>query len=292
METFVLVIAMLGIILAGSAIVMGERRYRKLKRRFEFQQAAIGDHHRILAAIYGAIAEQRLALAARKPRFPIEFTADFADDILLYELFAGKPDGFFIECGAYDGKRGSVTYPFEAIGWTGLLVEPGRAAHQACTRHRPASTVLHAALSKRGSTGLIDFVEVDSGDQSHSGARSHVSNASTPRRMPAGDKLVATQVLLTTMDQALSSHHGPIDLAVIDVEGHEPELFDGFDLERFRPRVMLVEEDPLGSRPELFASLRSRGYDVVGTIGWNRLLVRRDEPELIARARALGFEPA
>ncbi|MGH7132468.1 MAG: FkbM family methyltransferase, partial [Phycisphaerales bacterium] len=190
----------------------------------------------------------------------------------------------------YDGRQASVTYPFEAIGWTGLLVEPGPAAYEACKRHRPNSTVVNAAVSKKNSTGFIDFVEVKSPTQAHSGTRSHITTAATPKRIPGEDKLVRTKVPLTTMDEAVKFHPGRIDFAVIDVEGHEPELFDGFDLERLRPRALLVEEYPLGSRPELFSMLKSRGYEPVGTIGWNRILVHRDETELMQRAKLLQLD--
>src|SRR5438045_2172687 len=74
--------------------------------------------------VYALHAESKLRAAGRSPRIPIEFTSQFGEDLLIYDLFDGKFDGFFIEAGAFDGYRYSATYALEAIGWSGLLVEP------------------------------------------------------------------------------------------------------------------------------------------------------------------------
>ena len=40
-------------------------------------------------------------------------------------IFHGKRDGMFIECGANDGKKDSISYSFEKnYGWKGVLIEP------------------------------------------------------------------------------------------------------------------------------------------------------------------------
>ena len=48
------------------------------------------------------------------------------------ELLGHKTDGFFIECGAYDGETFSNTLLFELKrNWTGLLIEPNRNSYSA-----------------------------------------------------------------------------------------------------------------------------------------------------------------
>jgi hypothetical protein len=65
----------------------------------------------------------QLRLAGRTATLPVDFSAQFGEDILLWDIFRGQNDGFFIEVGAYDGVELSVSYIFEALGWRGLLVE-------------------------------------------------------------------------------------------------------------------------------------------------------------------------
>ena len=47
-----------------------------------------------------------------------------AEDALLWDLLGDREHGFFVEAGAYDGYTFSVSYLFECVGWSGLLVEP------------------------------------------------------------------------------------------------------------------------------------------------------------------------
>ncbi len=77
-----------------------------------------------------------------------------------------------------------------------------------------------------------------------------------------------------------------VDLCVFDVEGAERALLDGFDLARWRPRAMLIED--LGSGDDLPALLARDGYRQACWLFSNRLFVREDDPALLARARSLA----
>ena len=52
----------------------------------------------------------RLQREGRKPALPVEACSQWGEDVLLWDLFGGKTDGFFIEAGAFDGYTFSVTY--------------------------------------------------------------------------------------------------------------------------------------------------------------------------------------
>lgn len=42
----------------------------------------------------------------------------------IHELLGSKPEGFYIDVGAFDGLKASNTKYFEDIGWQGIVVEP------------------------------------------------------------------------------------------------------------------------------------------------------------------------
>src|SRR3954467_449899 len=82
-------------------------------------------HLRLKRRVSCLEATMKLLSLGRKPALPtLEFRSQFGEDSMLWALFAGQLDGFFIEVGAFDGYDCSVTYALEAIGWKGLLVEP------------------------------------------------------------------------------------------------------------------------------------------------------------------------
>ncbi|MFN0131828.1 MAG: FkbM family methyltransferase [Phycisphaerales bacterium] len=271
------------ILLAAMAGTIGvaHGRHRRVMRRLGRLEAA---NHELLQLMKPLVAAR-----AGGEGEAVEFRSQFGEDLVLWHLFAGKRGGFFIEVGAYDGYTYSVTFAFEQAGWTGLLVEPLPARFEACRDRRPRSRVVNAALSVRGSTGTATFHHIAS-DKKHYEASSYL-DAGTQRRRhmrpPKGNVQTVT-VPLTTMDNLLAEHAGPIDFVVLDVEGHELSLLDGFDLDRFKPAVLMVEDQSMGRDPELHDYLAKRGYEHVMWLSYNRVMIRRDRPELLARARSLA----
>lgn len=226
---------------------------------------------------------EQLRRAGRTPAFPLEFTSQYGEDCWLWELFGGKLDGFYIEVGAFDGVTYSVTYPFESVGWKGLLIEPITDRFEHARANRPGSRVVHAALAGPGSTGTCSFTVVSGENQ---GMLSYLTPTAINTRDVASTGLPTKKVTvpLTTMNDLLANHTGPIDFAVIDVEGGEIPLLEGFDLEKYRPKVLLIEEG-LPSRDSPVLQYLSRFPYVAAAYPWiNRVYIHKDETELIQRA--------
>jgi FkbM family methyltransferase len=279
------------VVLAVALAVVGwvaHERHQRVRRRLAQLERAHAESLLLLKPLYARAAAASLPAP---PRMPIEFRSQFGEDLWLYNLFDGRTDGFYVECGAFDGYTHSISYAFEALGWTGLLVEPIPERFEACRARRPASTVVHAALSRRGSRGQATFAHLLSAVR-HYETSSYLPGDAQRRRFRRPPKLPVRHVSvpLTTMDDLLASHAGPIDFVVLDVEGAEMDVLDGFDLDRFRPRAMLIEDHAMGRDPTLADALAARGYEHVAWIAYNRLFLRRDEPALLARARAIAQE--
>lgn len=109
------------------------------------------------------------------------------------------------------------------------------------------------------------------------------------RQRLASEGAVVTQmtVPLTTLDDLLAEHSGPIDFASIDVEGGEMDLLDGFNLDRFRPRIVMVEENLAPNNSPMDARMARDGYVMVGRLVPNSFYVRGDDAEMIARANEI-----
>lgn len=226
---------------------------------------------------------ERLRAAGKTPNLPLEFTSQYGEDCYLFELFDGKLDGFYIEVGAYDGYRYSVTYPFEAMGWTGLLVEPIPDRFERARTRRPGSRVVNAALAGPGSTGTCTFNVVDGNDIAMlSYLAPNAANMRDIRQSGAVTKSVT--VPLSTMDAMLAEHQGPIDVAVLDVEGGEIELLKGFDLLKHKPRVLMIEEGIPAPTSPTMQYLAKFPYTPVGYMWINRVYIHKDEKELIRRS--------
>jgi FkbM family methyltransferase len=243
--------------------------------------------------VYALEAAAALARAGRAARFPVEFVSQHGEDLLLWDLFDGALTGFFVEAGAFDGKTHSVTYALEAVGWRGLLVEPLPEAAAKCAALRTGSRTVAAALSgptlagpaTAGAGGAsareagFRFVHTWGGTWSHLADRP-ASPFTVDTSREASTLLT---VPVTTLNELLADHQGPIDVVVLDVEGAEASVLQGFSLERFRPRVMMIEDNSLGRSGELTAALAGRGYTHAAWSGVNRVYIRNDEAGLFAR---------
>ena len=216
-----------------------------------------------------------------------EFRSQNGEDVLLWALLGGAAIGRFIEVGAFDGFSFSVSYGFESVGWTGLLVEPLPDQFAACVARRGTfSRVVNAALGPAGSIGEAEFTVVGGGEM-----LSYLSLTDGHAARLARETAVVPRTVrapLTSMDALLEADPamdkpGAIDFAVIDVEGGELALLQGFDLTRFRPRVLLVEDNAMGRDTTVRRRIEAQGYWCVGNLEANDVFISRAEPALLAR---------
>jgi len=195
---------------------------------------------------------------------------DHAEDRLKAEFFGNKRDGFFVEVGANDPQRGSQTWGFEQRGWNGVLVEPQPDLAENLQRGRRARVVAAACSSPdRAGTTMPLYL---SGP--HSSLDSHLA---APGASPHG----TVDVPMRTLDDILAEANAPsaIDFVSIDVEGHEVSVLRGFDLARWRPRLILIE-DHLKSLAT-HRHLTQAGYRLIRRTGLNGWYVpSRAAPQL------------
>ena len=75
----------------------------------------------------------------------------------------------------------------------------------------------------------------------------------------------------TCLNDVLSNVTSAIDFVSHDVEGAERkfEVLTGFDLERYRPRIIVLEANVQEERQVLDAYLAPRGYFLARSMAWN-----------------------
>ncbi len=223
---------------------------------------------------YAEKVEKVLLASNRTPVRPVEFRSQCGEDGFIWDLFERGPapllEGFYIEVGAFNGYDFSTTYALDCAGWRGLLVEPIPERYAECVRNRPTARVVHAALGGPGSSGTTTFTVTD---DIHGGM---LSRLGVDRRARPGDVKSERQVTVpfTTMDALLAGHTGEIDVAVIDVEGAEVPLLKGFSLEKYGPKVILIEDEK-GETP-IEQHMRTRPYQQIGWMAFNRVYARND----------------
>jgi FkbM family methyltransferase len=183
---------------------------------------------------------------------------DHVENSLKAEFFAPHGGGYFVEVGANEPQRGSQTWQFEQAGWTGILVEPQPDLAERLRRTRRAHVVSAACSSKRNAGGTLRLYL--------SGPHSSLSRDLAITGVVADQ---AIDVPVRTLDDILeeAAAPAPIDFVSIDVEGHEVEVLSGFDLARWRPRLILIEDHVANLAKHRF--LTRAGYRLIRRTGLN-----------------------
>jgi FkbM family methyltransferase len=183
--------------------------------------------------------------------------------------------GIFVEAGANDGQTQSNTAYFARHrGWRGLLVEPIPELAARCRLARPESAVENCALVTSGADGqtvpmtycgLMSVVE--GGWDDPEAEKAHVETGRHIQSLAPYHVDVPGRSLSALLDQHKMNH---VDLLSLDVEGFERQALEGLDLERHRPRFILVEAR---FRDEIDRLLLSR-YDVIAELSHHDVLYR------------------
>jgi FkbM family methyltransferase len=179
--------------------------------------------------------------------------------------------GAFLEAGANDGYTWSNTYYLERIkGWHGVLVEAIPALSEECRRLRSRSIVHNCALVEPG------FAD-DQVTMTYSDLRSLItgSEADMERRAREDLKTYEVRVPTRTLDDVLAeSGVGELDFVSLDLEGFEARALRGLDLDRYRPRWLLIEIAGGGGRPAVERVI-GRRYQAVAELTAGDVLYRR-----------------
>ena len=199
-----------------------------------------------------------------------------AEEKALVRQFFGNADrGFFVEVGANEpASIHSQTWHLEQRGWRGILIEPNRALMDALVRQRPGSRVSNVACSSPEKAGVaelkIPYVSGGAIDTGKAALEVEIDHA--------GFAAYRTEtVKVVTLDSILAENHvSGIDLLSIDVEGTELDVLKGLDLNRYRPRLILLEDKLVYLNKHRW--LRRNGYRLVKRTLFNNWYVPEGEP--------------
>jgi FkbM family methyltransferase len=160
----------------------------------------------------------------------------------LFERFFGKrTTGMFVEIGAFDGLTYSNTWALAERGWEGLLVEPLPELAAKCRNnhqgHPQVHTIETAVGAFRGVTSLVLAGELTTANHAQA---TEYKTTEWARRLITDASI---EVPMTTLNSLLDERKVPVgfDLLVVDVEGYEGAVFEGFDLTHWLPKMLIVE---------------------------------------------------
>lgn len=194
------------------------------------------------------------------------FFAQYGEDIILSKIFSATKCGLAVEVGAFDGRAGSNSAYFDDIGWQCVLVEPNPALARRIRELRPNARLYQCAAGAH--EGGEATLHIPQGAET----LASISEESTQisRMLQSASAFTTVTVTETTLDHILSDAGAKqVDFITIDVEGHELEVLRGFSLGRWKPRVVIIEDNSSGTNDEVLNYMKLRGYIRVRNTGCN-----------------------
>jgi len=199
-------------------------------------------------------AERRVAA------YSVQTSLDEAETLMVASFFGMADHGFFVEVGANEPRLRSQTWHLERANWNGILIEPQPALASRLRAER-RSLVVEAACSSPSNAGRAMPLYV-------AGPLSSLDRLSmAPGAIPSGTVAVPVR----TLDEILTENGAPerFEFLSIDVEGHELEVLRGLSLQKWRPRLVLLEDHVSDLRAH--RHMRTHGYKIIrryGNNGW------------------------
>jgi len=195
-----------------------------------------------------------------------------AEQLLVQVFFHNTSHGYFVEIGAGDPVQSSQTWHLEQKGWHGVLVEPIPELCESLRRNRARSIIVQAACGAPEQRGQVQF---------------HISEAFTRSTVEKNDlsldvSFTRTDIVdLKTLDDILEEIDPPnIDFVSIDVEGVQLEVLRGFNLKKYRPQLLLVEDHLYNLRTHRY--LVQQDYRLVKRTSLNNWYIPRGVPFILS----------
>lgn len=150
--------------------------------------------------------------------------------------------GVFVDVGANDGVKGSMTFDLEKSGWRGILIEPNPTLVKVLKANRTSPVFPYGVSS---SEGEMVFYIVEGPDNLHGLSRFNYSPEFEEHVKNLKGVVKPTQIQVKKLNTIMSESKllDSVDFLKVDVEGHELEVLKSFDFERFHPRLIVTEDN-------------------------------------------------
>jgi FkbM family methyltransferase len=187
--------------------------------------------------------------------------AQFGEDDIIAQYFPQGYVGSCIDVGAANGVSGNNSYLFEEKKWITLCVEANPALYAQCKAAR-TNTVNYAVSNYNKDGELFTIYHL------HNGNEEAVSSLNADKRLIDDHasmikNTIEISVNVRTLDSIIeeTSLFKTIDFVSIDTEGTELDVLKGFDINKWKPRLFVIENNYNNSEIEEYLTAFSYKKD-------------------------------
>jgi len=182
---------------------------------------------------------------------------EFGEDIFINRILKNINQGKYVDVGCYHPYKGSLTFELYKRGWNGVNIDASKTSIDLFNMSRKKDINLNLAISNFD--GETYYYE-----------NSPINQQNSLIQMNKLQKKIKIKCL--TLDTVLNNKNlDEFDYLNIDVEGSELEVIKGFNLKRFNPKLITIENNDLTIdeylKSEVCKILIENDYILVNKIG-------------------------
>lgn len=161
------------------------------------------------------------------------------EDLIIARILNNKENGFYVDVGAHHPKRFSNTYKFYLNGWRGINIDAMPGSMVLFQKLRPRDINIEAGVaSQKGELLYHVFNEP--------ALNTFVEEEAKRKNGKYGYFIIdKKKIKVLPLSEILDLHLKPsdkIDFLTIDVEGLDFEVIQSNNWQRYRPKLILIEE--------------------------------------------------
>lgn len=185
--------------------------------------------------------------------------SQYAEDLLLYQIFRPRKFGYYCDVGAYHPTFMSNTYKLYLRGWRGVTIEPNPDKESLFRRVRPDDRHLVRGIAReRSELTYHRFAQDKFNTFDLDDYRAQLERNGPPITVPC---LPLSEVLDAYAEK-------PLDLLSVDCEGLDLAVLQSNDWSKHRPVAVLIEDieayclrrDGTEARSPTEQYMRDQGY--------------------------------
>ena len=197
---------------------------------------------------------------AFRQKFGPNHYSEREEEWLIRDYFQDRRAGVFADVGANHYRQNSKTYFLESeLGWSGVAVEPQHEFAADYARYRPRTKFLPFVVSDNSNEKALLYMTKRS---------SLVASSDKSFVQQFGQLDEVREVPTITLTDLLKAEGVQrIDFLSMDIELHEPQALQGFDIRQFKPSLVCIE-GLLPVRQRILDYFARNGYVLVGKYMW------------------------
>ncbi len=209
---------------------------------------------------------------------PRIINANWGVDVIVKDILKDKKKGIYVDIGCHHPFINNNTYLLYKSGWTGINIDLDFSSIDMFNYFRPKDYNKQKAISK--TKGLTDFYFF------HNRAPKNTIS----KKSGKGAKMIK-KIETNTLDNIITESKlkiKKIDLLSIDVEGNELNVLKGFNFNKYKPTVIVLEFiDPFIKefyhhkieniiKSEIYLFMKSKKYKLINWVHDDLIFIYKD----------------